>query len=134
MQKDNQKPNRPVVDEKYMMSIMAGEAKEQATPQQESAQDPVDNPVQKPEKTKQRKSQEPDYEKTFFKRIDTNARDGKPVYIQPEFHERLTRIVQIIGGDKLTIYTYLNNVLEYHFQEFAEQITESFHKKYKPIL
>ncbi|ULT39909.1 DUF3408 domain-containing protein [Niabella defluvii] len=69
MQKDNQKPNRPVVDEKYMMSIMAGEAKEQATPQQESAQDPVDNPVQKPEKTKQRKSQEPDYEKTFSKEL-----------------------------------------------------------------
>jgi hypothetical protein len=56
------------------------------------------------------------------------------VYIHPDFHEKLSRIVQVIGEDKLAIYAYLNNVLEYHFQEFGEQITKSFNEKYKPIL
>jgi hypothetical protein len=74
------------------------------------------------------------YEEIFFRNPDTNASNGKSVYITPEFHERISRIVQVIGEDKITIYAYLNNVLAYHFQDFGEDITKSFNKKYKPIL
>lgn len=49
-------------------------------------------------------------------------------------HEKLTRIIQVIGEDKITIYAYLDNLLDYHFQEFNEQITKSYNDKYKPIL
>ena len=86
------------------------------------------------EKTKIKKTNETDYESLFFKRTDTNARDGKTVYIRPDFHEKLSRIVQVIGEDKISIYGYLGNLLDYHFQEFGEQITKSFNDKYKPIL
>ena len=86
------------------------------------------------EKTKIKKTNETDYESLFFKRTDTNARDGKTVYIRPDFHEKLSRIVQVIGEDKISIYGYLDNLLDYHFQEFGEQITKSFNDKYKPIL
>ena len=81
-----------------------------------------------------KKVNDQDYESIFFKRPDTNARDGKTVYIRHDFHEKLSRIVQVIGEDKITIYAYLDNLLEYHFQEFGEQITASFNNKYKPIL
>nr|WP_228410010.1 DUF3408 domain-containing protein [Chryseobacterium viscerum] len=74
------------------------------------------------------------YEEIFFVNPSTSARHGKSVYISPEFHERLSRIVQVIGEDKITIYAYLNNVLAYHFQDFGEDITKSFADKYKPIL
>ena len=86
------------------------------------------------EKVKAKRASETDYESIFFRRPDTNARDGKTVYIRPDFHEKLTRIVQVIGEDKITIYAYLDNLLDYHFQEFGEQITKSFNDKYKPIL
>ena len=86
------------------------------------------------EKSRVKKANETDYESIFFRRPDTNARDGKTVYIRPDFHEKLTRIVQVIGEDKITIYAYLDNLLDYHFQEFGEQITKSFNDKYKPIL
>lgn len=85
------------------------------------------------EKSRKRTS-EMEYESIFFKRPDTNARDGKTAYIRPDFHEKLSRIVQVIGEDKITIYAYLDNLLDYHFQEFGEQITKSFNDKYKPIL
>ncbi|WP_412468709.1 DUF3408 domain-containing protein [Pedobacter sp. KLB.chiD] len=85
------------------------------------------------EKIKIRK-QAADYEKIFLKKSDTNARDGKTAYIRPEFHEKLSRIVNVIGEDKLSIYSYIDNVLEHHFQEFGEQIIKSFNDKYKPIL
>lgn len=86
------------------------------------------------EKSKSKKTVERDFLALFFKNPGTAARNGKSVYIRPEFHERLTRIVQIIGEDKLTIYAYLDNILEYHFQEFGEQIRQHFNDKYKPIL
>jgi hypothetical protein len=86
------------------------------------------------EKVKAKRISETDYESIFFRRPDTNARDGKTVYIRPDFHEKLSRIVQVIGEDKITIYAYLDNLLDYHFQEFGEQITKSFNDKYKPIL
>jgi hypothetical protein len=71
--------------------------------------------------------------KYLFQKVETNARDGKTVYIRPEFHEKLTRIIQVIGEDKISIYAYLDNLLDYHFQEFGEQITKSYNDKYKPI-
>lgn len=74
------------------------------------------------------------YEAIFFKRVETSARDGKTVYIRPDFHEKLARLIQVIGEDKITIYGYLDNVLEYHFQDFGEQMTKRFNEKYKPLL
>lgn len=93
-----------------------------------------DQPVSKVSRGKHKRPNEADYDKIFFKRPETNARDGKTVYIRPEFHEKLSRIIQVIGEDKISIYAYLDNLLEYHFNEFGEQITTSYNAKHKPIL
>jgi len=73
------------------------------------------------------------YVVTFLKEVSTKAKDGKTVYIRPEFHKKLNRIVQVIGENKVSVYTYLNNLLEHHFNEFQQEITTSFNKKNKPI-
>ncbi|SDH84620.1 DUF3408 domain-containing protein [Myroides phaeus] len=73
------------------------------------------------------------YVDTFLKEVSTKAKDGKTVYIRPEFHKKLTRIVQVIGENKVSVYTYLNNLLEHHFNEFEQEITTSFNEKNKPI-
>jgi hypothetical protein len=86
------------------------------------------------EKSRTKKTSDVPYEEIFFRNPDTSARHGKSVYINPDFHQRLSRIVQVIGEDKITLYAYLNNVLAYHFQEFGDDITKSFNDKYKPIL
>ncbi|MBJ2126337.1 DUF3408 domain-containing protein [Flavobacterium sp. IB48] len=137
MEKDNKKKITPDIDEALMMDIMAdGVKKEGLTPPVEEHK-PLPESVHEKiikERIKIKRGTDTDYEAIFFKKTDTNARDGKTVYIQPDFHEKLSRIVQVIGGDKIAIYAYLNNVLEHHFQEFGEQITKSFNEKYKPIL
>ena len=38
-----------------------------------------------------------------------------------------------MGIDKLTIYAYLDNIIEYHFQEFGELISEIYKEKHKPL-
>lgn len=146
MEQEKKKKSTPDINEELMMSLMVDGVKKDGlqlpvepiveTPEKEDVQ-PEKLPLEKPavkEKTKIKKTNETDYESLFFKRTDTNARDGKTVYIRPDFHEKLSRIVQVIGEDKITIYGYLDKILDYHFQEFGEQITKSFNDKYKPIL
>ena len=146
MEKENKKKHTPDINEELMMSLMVDGVKKEglqlpieqtvATLEKEYVQ-PEKLLLEKPtvkEKTKIKKTNGTDYESLFFKRTDTNARDGKTVYIRPDFHEKLSRIVQVIGEDKISTYGYLDNLLDYHFQEFGEQITKSFNDKYKPIL
>ncbi|AEK23387.1 DUF3408 domain-containing protein [Capnocytophaga canimorsus] len=87
----------------------------------------------KKESPRKTKSDSHLYETLFFQQGDTSARDGKSVYIRSEYHQRIARIVQVIGEDKISIYTYLDNVLKAHFEQYKQEITESFQEKYKPI-
>ncbi|MCT2561788.1 DUF3408 domain-containing protein [Chryseobacterium herbae] len=138
MEDRDKKKDIPELNEEFIMNEMQrGVRKEgmlpvEPEPHQEKESKPA-APIAK-EKSRTKKINELPYEDIFFRSPDTSARHGKSVYISPEFHERLSRIVQVIGEDKLTIYAYLNNVLAYHFQEFGEDITKSFNDKYKPIL
>ena len=146
MEKENKKKSTPDINEELMMSLMVDGVKKEGLqlPTEQTIEalekeyvQPEKLPLEKPavkEKIKIKKTNETDYESLFFKRTDTNARDGKTVYIRPDFHEKLSRIVQVIGEDKISIYGYLDNLLDYHLQEFGEQITKSFNDKYKPIL
>jgi uncharacterized membrane protein YgaE (UPF0421/DUF939 family) len=135
MEKDSNKKDNDI-DEAYLMSMMAGGVssegfKNNATSNPDSSG--PESTINKKKKTEAKRKEFLDYETMFFKNTDSNARNGKSVYIRPEFHERLTRIVQVIGEDKISLYAYLDNVLDDHFKEFGEQIKKSFDDKYKPI-
>jgi hypothetical protein len=136
MEKDNNKKVTPEINEELMMNIMLDGVKKEGLqlPPEEpvAATEPKEKPFTK-ERNRIKKVDGTNYESIFFRKADTNARDGKTVYIRPDFHEKLSRIVQVIGEDKITIYAYLNNLLEYHFLEFGEQITKSYNDKHKPI-
>lgn len=141
MENEQKKKGKSEIDEEFLMNIMAGGVKKEglnvpSEPPQPAEPEEIKVPP-KPvhrERSRSKKTSEVDYEQLFFKRAETNARNGKSVYIRPDFHERLSRIVQVIGEDKITIYAYLDNLLEYHFQEFGDDIIKTFNAKYKPIL
>lgn len=144
MERDSKKKITPNIDENLMMNIMAGGVKkegiklpDEATSEPERSEQVQKEPAAKKpdgrEKLKQIKNSEADYESIFLKKTDSNARDGKTVYIRPDFHDKLSRILHVIGEDKISIYAYLNNLLEHHFQEFSDQITKSYNDKHRPI-
>lgn len=141
MDQNNKRKAGSDIDEEAMMNLMVdGVKKEGLTVPEQTADLAKENQIGPPraqaikEKDRTKNKLQGNYESIFFKKAETNARDGKTVYIRPDFHEKLSRIVQVIGEDKITIYAYLDNLLDYHFQEFGEQITKSFNEKYKPIL
>ncbi|MGV0751758.1 DUF3408 domain-containing protein [Empedobacter brevis] len=143
MDQENKKQIPPKIDEDLMMKIMVNGVKKegleippetnvQVDKKEISKQMNQDRKVVK-DKVQKNRNVEVNYESIFLIKSDTNARDGKTVYIRPAFHEKLTRIIQVIGEDKISIYAYLDNLLAHHFDEFGEQITKSYNDKYKPI-
>jgi hypothetical protein len=126
---DFEKPN---VDEDYLMNIISGD---------ESVLTPKNNQEHEaPKETKSREkmrnsiSKKVDYEETFLVNRFPSGRNGKVVYIRTEYHERLLRIVQLTREEKTTLYSYIDNILEHHFKEFGDDITNYFNERFKPIL
>lgn len=118
------------IDEQYLMSIMAGSTKKEL-PNQET-----ELPIEKAftrQKVKSKKSVEITYAKQFLTYHTMTKRGDKSIYIRAEYHERLSRIIQIIAEDQIPLYAYLDNILAYHFQMFEKEITDDFNSKYRPI-
>ena len=122
---------KPEVDEEYLMNIISGDEPEPA-PIVEKQE------ISKGTKTRDRSrvssSKKMNYEETFLENRFPSGRNGKVVYIRPEYHERLLRIVQLTREEKTTLYSYIDNILEHHFKEFGDDITNYFNERFKPIL
>lgn len=69
------------------------------------------------------------YERVFLKKADGMAREGKSVYISKDHHKMLLRIIQVIGQNKVSLYDYVANILDYHFSFFREELEKTFTEK-----
>jgi len=130
---DNEKKNNNAdsdIDEHYLMSIMAGSSKKEVPEEKNNIQKDKDTSKNK---LKSRKSSDLNYVEHFLTHHTMTKRGDKSIYIRPEYHERLSRIIQIIADDQIPLYAYLDNILAYHFEMFEKEITEDFNKKYRPI-
>ncbi|MGJ1503235.1 DUF3408 domain-containing protein [Sphingobacterium multivorum] len=136
MDRENKKRVTPDLDEEALMNLMVdGVKKEGLQPLGEtrSTELPEKEKQVKRERSRSKGISTAEYEEIFFKEVKSTARHGKSVYINPDHHKKLSRIIQVIGDDNITIYAYLSNLLDHHFKEFEQQITESFNEKNTPI-
>lgn len=124
--------DKPVVDEELIMNIMSGN--QSATVPEVIQPQEIQQEIKPKEKARNTTSKKIDYEDTFLVNRFPSGRSGKVVYIRPEYHERLLRIVQLTREEKTTLYSYIDNILEHHFKEFGDDITEYFNERFKPIL
>ena len=68
-------------------------------------------------------------ETLFFKDSAIKTRSGKVVYIRKEYHDRILKIVRVIGENEFSLFGYLDNILEHHFNTYQDEITELYRKK-----
>ena len=148
MEKDNKRKVTPDINEELMMNLMVdgvkkdglqlppepAEEQEKEEIQNEVRQDelPQSKPVQR-ERNRTKKNLDGSYGEHFLKSHSMTKRGDKSIYIRQEYHERLSRIVQVIGKDEIPLYAYLDNILEHHFEMFEKAITDDFNEKFKPI-
>lgn len=145
MEKDNKRKVTPDINEELMMNLMVDGVKKDGLllpaeeQEKEAEQDvvkqvelPQSKPVQR-ERNRIKKSLDGSYGEHFLKTHSMTKRGDKSIYIRQEYHERLSRIVQVIGKDAIPLYAYLDNILEHHFEMFEKAITDDFNEKFKPI-
>lgn len=124
--------DKPAVDEELIMNIMSGN--KSSTVPEANQQNEIQKEPKPKEKVRTASSKKVDYEEIFMVNRFPSGRNGKVVYIRPEYHERLIRIVQLTREEKTTLYSYIDNILEHHFKEFGDDITDYFNERFKPIL
>lgn len=122
---------KPNVDENYLMNVISGDESVQP---KEAQKQHTEKEVKPKEKQRTSSSKNVNYEEVFLANRYPSGRNGKVVYIRPDYHERLIRIVQLTRDEKTTLYSYIDNILEYHFKEFGTEIVDFFNERNKPIL
>jgi hypothetical protein len=115
--------NPEEIDEDFLISTIQSEKQASETKKEKTEGMP---------KVKKNKSAS-DYLALFIRQSDGKARFGKHVSIRQEYHERIQKIVRVIGKDEVSIFNYIDNVLSRHFEDFQEDIVRLYNEKNKDI-
>ena len=81
------------------------------------------------EPARRKKNTPGDYRETYFMRVDLT--DRQPLYVSRATHEKLMKIVTVIGGRKATVSSYVENILLRHFDQFQDEINELYESKFE---
>lgn len=76
------------------------------------------------------KYSEEEYKRLFIRESGIRARDGKMAYVRREYHDRIMRIIRVIGHDRLSMSAYIDHVLTLHFEQCGEAIKSLYEKNY----
>ena len=59
--------------------------------------------------------------------------DNQMEWVRQEYHDRIRRIARVIGGDDVTLFSYIDNVLAEHFATHKEVIAALYDEHNRPI-
>lgn len=76
---------------------------------------------------------EEEYLERFLHAPKAPIRSGKTAYIRKTYHERIQRIVQVIGKNELSLSVYVDRVLEEHFRDYEEVIRKLYRNNYEDV-
>lgn len=133
-----QSGGKPQINEDFMKEIISQglPVKKQEMPS--VAVETPDKPEIKAEPKEEKAVKEParrkkntpgDYRETYFMRVDLT--DRQPLYVSRTTHEKLMKIVTVIGGRKATVSSYVENILLRHFDQFQDEINELYESKFE---
>lgn len=137
-----QNGGKPQIDEDFMKEIISQglPVKKQEMPS--AAMETPDKPDDKTDKQETQKEEKAvkelarrkknapgNYRETYFMRVDLT--DRQPLYVSRTTHEKLMKIVTVIGGRKATVSSYVENILLRHFDQFQDEINELYESKFE---
>ncbi len=134
----------PKIDEDFMKELISQGVPAKRESQPDDAPQPGDETgtahegrqtesvqVEKPTPRK-RKGGTGDYRETYFQKVELT--DRQPLYVSRTTHEKLMRIVTVIGGRKVTVSSYVENILLRHFEQYQDEINTLYESNFqKPV-
>ena len=122
------KSSVPENPERLLTPSVVKEVELPETAIEETAQTIVSTELPKEEVIRKCKMQ--DYESLFIRESNNvTARLGKTVYVRNEYHDRILKIVQVIGNNEVSLFSYIDNVLAHHFENFQEDISQAYKER-----
>lgn len=101
--------------------------------QKEKAKETSPPPKTKEVSRSKKSESEEEYLELFIREVEMAARSGKLVYVRKEYHDRILRIIRVIGKDKLSLFGYIDHVLTQHFDEYEDVIKKLYKKHYEEV-
>jgi len=89
-------------------------------------------PASKEEKEPRKRKSKGDYETLFIRPSDITGRQGKTVYLREKYYKRINKIIRLYHNPKLSVFSYVDAVLEYHLDFYKQDIKEIHDKLYIP--
>lgn len=135
--------NANPVDEKFLLSLMAGPTrqsadtfKESASEESPSLSDMSEKEPQESQTTKKMvqsgRGKQADYVHRFLTPYRCENRQG--VYIDRALHTRISMIIGVVGKRNLTVGNYIDNVLTHHFEQYGEDARSFCSKGFNQML
>lgn len=135
--------NSPKVDEDFMKELISQgfpmKKEKPATVPQPEVEPEVQSIIQEQEpksptsKPKRRKEQqEESFVELFFEKVDFSNR--QMTTITRETHQKLTDIVNSLGGKNATIGSYIENIIRKHFENYKDEINALYATQFKSPL
>lgn len=81
------------------------------------------------ERAKRRSGDKADYESSFLFRNDLKER--KTIYVAREMQTKLTKIVEMMHSQELTVGMYVENIITHHFELYKDEINRLCQSRYE---
>ena len=128
----NKNGTLPKIDEDFMRELISqgvpvkqDNDKTDNVPQEAQAETAQ---VERPTPRK-RKNNPGGYRETYFQKVELT--DRQPLYVSRATHEKLMRIVTVIGGRKVTVSSYVENILLRHFEQYQDEINTLYENNFQ---
>lgn len=109
------------------------ELQQEEKPEEIKKAEPAPPPKTKEVSRSKKNESEEEYLELFIREVEMSARSGKLVYVRKDYHDRILRIIRVIGKDKLSLFGYIDHVLTLHFEEYEEVIKKLYKKHYEEV-
>ena len=126
----------PKVDENFMREVISQGfpmKKESSNEKELSTIIKEDEPaIETPkikEPQKRRRTEQSEYRENYFEKVDLT--DRQSIYISRETHLTLLSIVNVIGGHKANISSYVENIILHHLESHKDEINNLYENKFK---
>ena len=126
----------PKVDEDFMRDIISQgfPMKKESSNEIELStiikeDDPIIETPKIKEPQKRRRTEQTDYREIYFEKVDLT--DRQSLYITRETHLTLLSIVNVIGGHKANISSYVENIILQHLESHKEEINNLYENEFK---
>lgn len=118
---ERKKSNSSGIDENFILNSIKGK--------RSFPEVGISEPSLKADPIERNSEVEKTYEELFLCESGITSRSGKGMYIRKEHHDVLTKIVQVIGENKISLFSYVDNVLTHHFETWKAEIVRNYNAK-----